>query len=175
MQPPRQNRISWQDHHILLALITADRSPDPSTQVGALLVDKKNRILSTGYNGLPRGIKPELIDWSREAEDPCCTKYPYVVHGEENAIKNTAGLIRDLEGATLYCTMFPCAECSKDIIQAGIAKIVYLNNPYKDTWSCRASTKMFELAQVDVIQHTWDNPEIVKNLLNKLCNLVSQE
>lgn len=172
MQPPRQDRLSWSDHHMLLALTTADRSPDPNTQVGSIVVDKENRIISTGYNGTPRKINPNLIDWSRKADDPCCTKYPFVAHGEENAIKNTPGHVDNLNGSTIFCTMHPCHDCARDILQAGIEKVVYLDNPYEDTWSVKAAVKMFELAQVDVIQHKWDNPNVVKELLLKLLKLV---
>lgn len=169
MQPPRQNRLSWNDHHMLLALVAADRSPDPNTQVGAIVVDKKNRIRRTGYNGVAPQINPNLIDWSRKADDPCCTKYPFVLHAEENACDG------DLRGCILFVTMHPCNECAKDILKAGITKVVYLENPYEGTWSNRAAVKMFELAQVDVSQHKWDNPDVISTLLDKICESVKPE
>jgi len=172
MQPPRTNRLTWSDHHMLLALTTAQRSPDPNTQVGAIAVDNKNRIIATGYNGTARRIKPELIDWSRTADDPYNTKYPFVAHAEENVVKNTPGHVDDLNDSTIFCTMYPCNECAKDLLQVGVRKVVYLTNPYEGTWSQRAAEKMFELAQVDVIQHKWDNPDVVKELLLNLLKLV---
>lgn len=168
MKPPRQNRLSWSDHHILIALITADRSPDPNTQVGACCIDKRNRIVGTGYNGAPRGIKPELIDWSREADDPCDTKYPFVVHAEKNSVQNAPGGVGSLEGCTTFSVMYPCENCAKDLLQAGIKKVVYLENPYENTPGVRAAKRMFELAEVEVVQHKWDNPDVVQNLLDRL-------
>lgn len=166
MQPPREERLSWNDHHMLLAITTADRSPDPNTQVGAIVVNHKNRIVSTGYNGTARKINPKLIDWSRTADDPCCTKYPFVLHAEENACD------KDLSECTLYVTMHPCNECAKDILKAGITKVVYLTNPYEGSWSNRAAVQMFDLAQVDVVKHTWDNPNQVRDLLGRIDKMI---
>ena len=118
---PRENRIGWSDHHMLIALTTAQRSPDPNTQVGACIINAANQVLGVGYNSTPKNISPDLIPWKREG-DPEHTKYPYIVHAEKNAIYN-AGNITSLERTILYVTMFPCHECAKDIIQAGISQI----------------------------------------------------
>ena len=143
-QKPRDNRLNWHLDHMLHALVAAQRSPDPNTQVGAAIFDKENRSLSTGYNAFPRNIEQHLLPWNREGE-PCNTKYAYVVHAEENAILNATA---SLEGANLYTTMYPCNSCAKIIIQKGIKWVYYLANPYKDTWQCQAAQRMFTLANV---------------------------
>ncbi len=151
---PRQDRLSWPDHHMVIAMVTAQRSPDPNTQVGACIVSPENRILGTGYNGAPRGLDPEDMPWDREHElGPDHTKYMWVVHAESNAILNSNF---DLAGSTLYVTMYPCAECSKLICGKQISKVVYLTNPYKDTPSAKVSEQMLHLAGIEVIQHEWD-------------------
>lgn len=136
---------------MLLACTCATRSPDPNTQVGACLVDKKNRILGTGYNAWPRGICSSGLPWDRNG-DPFDVKYAYVVHAEKNAIFNALGPV---DGATLYVTMYPCNECAKDIIQAGVSKIIYLDNPYESLWQTRAAKRMFEMLDIPVRKHEW--------------------
>ena len=96
MTTPRNSRIDWASHHMLLALVTSRRSPDPSTQVGACIVDKKNRVvLSLGYNGPPRGLPTNRMPWNREAEKQEDTKYLYVMHAEANAILGSLGLTEE--------------------------------------------------------------------------------
>jgi len=166
---PRTDRLSWPDYHMLLALVAAQRSPDPNTQVGAVVVDNKNRILGLGYNGFPRGICVKSLSWSREDPDPLQTKYPYVVHAEKNAIYNSS---QPVTNAILYVSLFPCAECAKDIIQAGIKQVIYLDNPYKNDWSVKAADKMFQLKDIFVKQHSWNLKEI-KPCLQKLATLIT--
>jgi dCMP deaminase len=148
----RTDRINWDDHHMLQALVTSMRSPDPSTQVGAYIVDTNNRPLGSGYNGLPKGIHPHQISWEREAESPLDTKYPYILHAERNAIHNAT---RKLEGGALYVTLYPCNECALDIIQKGIRKVVYLDNKYEDEWFTKAAAWMFDQVDIEVRQHVW--------------------
>lgn len=107
-----------------LAEVIAMRSKDPNTQVGACIVDDKNRVISLGYNGLPNNCSDDKFPWSREGIIEVYTKYPYVVHAELNAILNSD---RDLKGCTIYITVSPCRECVKAIIQSGIKEIVYAN------------------------------------------------
>lgn len=114
-----------------VARAVASRSKDPSTQVGAVIVDSNNIIKSTGYNGLPNGIPDGAIDWSR-AGSFMNTKYPYVVHAEVNAIVNAK---TDLTNCTIFVTLFPCHECAKLIVQAGIKKVVYEEDLYEGTES----------------------------------------
>ncbi len=129
-----------------VALLTAKRSKDPSTQVGSCIVGRDNRILSTGYNGLPYGCSDDEFPWEREGTSENETKYPFVVHAELNAILNARG--KNLTGAKLYVALFPCNECAKAIIQAGITEVIYLSNKYAHTSATMASRRMLESAGV---------------------------
>jgi len=124
-----------------LALLSANRSKDPNTKIGACIVNNNNIIISLGYNGTPRGWSDNDFPWGREG-DFLDTKYPYVIHAELNAIMNSGG--RDLRGATIYATLFPCNECAKAISQAGIKTVVYLCDKYADTDSVKASKTIFD-------------------------------
>ena len=170
--PPRE-RLSWEDSHMLEAMLIAKcRSPDPNTQVGAHIVNHKNRTISKGYNGFPNGIDACSLPWDRESKSPLGTKYMYVVHAEENATYNAT---TSLEKSILYVTLYPCHNCTKAIIQSGISKVVYLTNPYKDTDSCKASQRMFELLDIKVVQHKWSNPQLVRQCLQDILNLIPLE
>lgn len=161
----RTDRITWDDHHMLLALMTSQRSKDPNTQVGACLVDAQNRVVGLGYNGFPRGISNCYFPWFREADDILNTKYPYVVHAEKNAIANSVG---DTTGCTLYVTLFPCNECTKDLIQAGVHNVVYLEDKYANSWQSQASRRMMDFLDIPYDKHIW-SPETA-SCLNKLVN-----
>ena len=124
MQGPRIDRLSWDEYFMMMAMIVAQRSEDPSTQVGAIVVNAKNVVVGTGYNGFPRGIDSRDFSWEREGQKDQ-TKYPYVCHAEENAVYNSGG---SLEDCRIYCTLFPCNECAKPIIQTEIKEIIYLQD-----------------------------------------------
>ena len=145
----REDYISWDEYFMGVAILAAKRSKDPNTQVGACIVNKAKRILSTGYNGFPYGCSDDAFSWDRSGED---TKYKYVVHAELNAILNAHG--KSLEGSRLYVDLFPCNECAKAIIQSGISEIVYLYDKYADTPETIASKKMLEAAGVRTTQMT---------------------
>ena len=141
----RTDYISWDEYFMGVAMLAARRSKDPSTQVGACIVSQDNIIISTGYNGMPKGCSDDEFPWDRSgAENEA--KYPYVVHAELNAVLNANG--RDLRGSKLYVALFPCNECAKAIIQSGIREIVYLSDKYKDTMGNLASKKMLDAAGV---------------------------
>ena len=123
----RENYISWEEYFMAIAKLSAMRSKDPSTQVGACIVSNDNRILSIGYNGAPNGFDDEKFPWGREGEN-LDTKYPYVCHAEMNAILNYRGSKKDLESAKIYVDLFPCNECAKIIIQSGIKEVIYLSD-----------------------------------------------
>ena len=142
----RQDYITWDEYFMGVARLSARRSKDPNTQVGCCIVSQDNKILSMGYNGLPTGCSDDVFPWAREGEDPLETKYPYVTHSELNAILNYRG--GSLEGAKLYVSLFPCNECAKAIIQAGITTVVYGEDKYPDSVSVRASKRMFDAAKV---------------------------
>ncbi len=139
----REEYIGWDEYFMGIALLTAQRSKDPSTRVGACIVSNDNIIMSTGYNGMPKGCSDDEFPWGREGEQ---TKYPYVVHAELNAILNANG--RDLRGCRIYVDLFPCNECAKAIIQCGIKEIRYLSDKYADTAVTRASKRMLDAAGV---------------------------
>lgn len=139
----RTDYITWDEYFMGVALLAARRSKDPNTQVGACIVDENNVILTTGYNGFPIGCSDDEFPWDREGE---ITKYPYVVHAELNAILNASG--KSLRGSRLYVALFPCNECAKAIIQAGIREVVYLSDKYADTPATQASKMMLNAAGV---------------------------
>lgn len=139
--------ISWDDYFMGVALLAAKRSKDPNTRVGACIVSNHNIIISTGYNGFPKGCDDDVYPWDREGEYSD-TKYPYVVHAELNAILNSEG--RSLLGSRLYVSLFPCNECAKAIIQSGISEIVYLGDKYADSDSTKASKRMLASAGIKI-------------------------
>ncbi len=149
----RTDYISWDEYFMGIAMLAARRSKDPSTQVGACIVSRDNIIISTGYNGMPKGCSDDLFPWERSGETND-TKYPYVVHAELNAILNASG--RDLRDSRIYVALFPCNECAKAIIQSGVREVVYLSDKYADTMSTLASKRMLDAAGV---QYTRLRPE----------------
>lgn len=140
--------INWETYFMALAHLSALRSKDPSTQVGAVIVDDQNKIVSIGYNGMPRGCDDAVMPWGREGGF-LDTKYAYVVHAELNAILNSP---RVLAGCTVYVSLFPCNECAKAIIQAGIKKVVYESDKYAETDGVKASKMMLKAAGVELQQ-----------------------
>ena len=141
----REGYISWDEYFMGIALLSACRSKDPGTQVGACIVNRQNKIVGTGYNGMPMGCHDDEFPWSKQG-DFLETKYPYVCHAELNAILNNIGM--DLHGCKIYTALFPCNECTKAIIQAGIAEVIYLSDKYNGQDSAKASRKMLETAGV---------------------------
>lgn len=153
----RSDYISWDEYFMGVAILAGMRSKDPSTQVGACIVDNDNKILSQGYNGLPRGCSDDEFPWSREG-NMLETKYPYVVHAELNAILNSRGT--NLVGSKIYVALFPCNECAKAIIQSGIKEVVYLSDKYSDTDMVKASKRMFSAAGVKMTKLEPKNKKI---------------
>ena len=137
----REDYLTWDEYFMALAKLTAIRSKDPNSQVGAVIVDSENRVLSIGYNGAPNGFSDDLFPWAREGEE-LATKYPYVCHGELNAISNFTGSRKELRGAKIYVTLFPCNKCTQLIIQNGIKEVIYACDKYADTNDVKASKKM---------------------------------
>lgn len=136
----RQQYLQWDQYFMGIARLSALRSKDPSTQVGACIVNDEKKIIGIGYNGLPTGIDDDSFPWIKDG-DFLETKYPYVCHAELNAILNST---KQLNGAKLYVTLFPCNECTKAIIQSGIKELVYANDKYKDTATTIASKRMLD-------------------------------
>ncbi len=148
------NYISWDEYFMGVAMLSALRSKDPSTKVGACIVNGNKRIVGIGYNGLPCGCSDDEFPWERNGGF-LDTKYAYVVHAEPNAILNATS---DLTNATLYVTLFPCNECAKLIIQSGIKEIVYVSDKYFDTDASKASRRMLEAA--GILLRQLDAPKI---------------
>jgi len=144
-----------------IALLSAGRSKDPNTQVGACIVNNENRILSVGYNGFPTKCSDDEYPWDREGKE-LETKYPYVVHGELNAILNARN--ENLENTRMYVTLFPCNECAKAIIQTGIKEVIYYSNKYDETDSVKASKRMFDSAGVKYQEYIFSERKYQINL-----------
>lgn len=154
----RQDYISWDQYFIGIAMLSAQRSKDNNTQVGACIVDEHNKILSVGYNGMPIGCSDDNMPWEREG-NALETKYVYVCHAELNAILNYNG--GALRGARLYVTLFPCNECAKAIIQKGIKEVIYISDKYADSIATIASKRMFDMAGVSCRQYEPQGKELL--------------
>jgi dCMP deaminase len=146
----RKNYLSWDECLMQIAHVIAERSKDPNTQNGAVIVDGSHVIIGLGYNGFPRGVDNETLPWEREGEKLSDKKYAYVVHAEENAIYNANA---ETKGGTIYCTLFPCNECAKTIIQTGIKEVVFENDKYHDDDIWVASRRLLDAAGVKYRQY----------------------
>jgi dCMP deaminase len=141
----RTDYLSWDEYFMGVSLLSAQRSKDPNTQVGACIVNNNNKIVGIGYNGFPTGCSDDELPWEREGEF-LDVKYPYVCHAELNAILNSH--TNDLTGCRLYVALFPCNECAKSIIQSGIREVVYLFDKYAHTDEVKAAKRLFQMAGV---------------------------
>lgn len=142
----REGYISWDEYFMGVAILASQRSKDPSTQVGACIVNDDNKIMSVGYNGFPRGCSDDEFPWDRQGDKESSTKYPYVCHAELNAILNAGG--NSLKDCRIYVALFPCNECAKAIIQCGIKEVIYISDKYADTDLVQASKRMLKCAGV---------------------------
>eukprot|EP01137_Pigoraptor_chileana_P030257 Opistho-2@1365 len=147
----REDYLSWTDYFMAVAFLSAQRSKDPSSQVGACIVNPDKKIVGIGYNGMPNGCSDDVLPWTRVADNPLDTKYMYVCHAELNAIlnKNSA----DVRGCSLYVALFPCNECAKLIIQSGISHVHYVSDKYRDKPEMIASRRLLDLAKVVCSQY----------------------
>ena len=154
----RDDYLDWDDYFMAVAFLSAHRSKDPNTQVGACIVNDEKRIVGIGYNGFPRGCSDEELPWERDG--PWLeTKYPYVCHAEVNAILNKNAA--DVKGCTMYIALFPCNECAKLIIQSGIKEVVYVSDKYHEDDMMVAARRMFDMAGVAYRQHTPKKERVV--------------
>lgn len=167
----RRDYIGWDDYFMAIAKLSAYRSKDPCTQVGAVLVDESNRIVGIGYNGFPRPCNDDVFPWYKqrkmednttcivnaengskiEIDDPVHDKKFFVVHAEANAILNSN--TANLKNTRLYTTLYPCSECAKLILQSGIKKIYYMYHMHVDRAEYRASAYMFAAARIECVQY----------------------
>ena len=161
----REEYLTWDEYFMGIAKLSAMRSKDPNTQVGSCIVSKENRILSMGYNGAPNGFDDKEFPWGRVG-NRLDTKYMYVCHSELNAILNYRGNTNDLKGSRIYVYYFPCNECAKAIIQAGISEVIYEISYDYDNHSdeMEASIRMFDKCGVKYRQYEKNNKEIKINL-----------
>lgn len=148
MEKRVDNVLTWDEYFMGLAHLSALRSKDPNTQVGAAIVDENHRVVSVGYNGFPTGVSDDEFPWSREG-DVLTSKYAFVVHAELNAILNSQ---RSVRGCTIYVSLFSCNECAKAIIQSGIKKIVYESDKYNGVDTNIASKRMLKAAGVELVR-----------------------
>lgn len=152
----RQDYLNWDEYFMGIALLSAQRSKDANTQVGACIVSPEHKIISVGYNGMPTGCDDDVMPWEREGSF-LDTKYPFVCHAELNAILNSSA---SLKGCTLYVTLYPCNECTKAIIQSGIRRVVYLDNKYADSDATVASARMLEMTGIVCDAYTLSGRQI---------------
>jgi len=147
----RMDYVSWDEYFMGIALLSACRSKDPGTQVGSCIVSPEKRILTVGYNGMPSGCSDDEFPWEREGS-PLDTKYLYVCHAEMNAILNSGH--SELRGSSVYTTLFPCAECTKAMIQKGIKEVIYLSDKYAADDLFVAARRMMDAAGVQYYAYT---------------------
>ena len=156
----RDGYISWDEFFMGAAMLCAERSKDPNTTVGACIIDDDKKILSCGYNGAPTGFSDEIMPWDRDG-DFINTKYAYVCHAEANAILNSHS---DLRGSTIYVDLFPCNECAKLIIQAGIKKVIYYSDKYNGTEGNIVAKKLFDECNVQYTKYIPKNKDYIIKL-----------
>lgn len=154
----RKDYLSWDEYFMGVASLSANRSKDPNTRVGACIINENKRIISIGYNGFPKGASDDIFPWNNDG-DLLNSKYAYVVHAEANAILNATTSVKN---ATLYVTLFPCHECAKLISQSGIKEIVYSSNKYSHTDSHKASLKILDAANIKYRQMEFGEIKYVK-------------
>ncbi|SFR75639.1 deoxycytidylate deaminase [Anaeromicropila populeti] len=157
----RDDYINWDTYFMGIAMLSAQRSKDPSTGVGACIVSEENKILSLGYNGMPLGCSDDEFPWGRDG-NPLDTKYLFVCHAELNAILNYTGT--DMKGARVYTTLFPCNECTKALIQVGIKEVIYMCDKYSHTDSVLAAKKMMDTVGILYRQYEPIGQDIVLHL-----------
>ena len=172
MVKKREDYLDWDEYFMGIAKLSAGRSKDPNTQVGACIVSENNRILSTGYNGAPNGFPDDDFPWDREGK-PTETKYFYVCHAEANAIDNFRGNKKELENSRIYVDLFPCNECAKKIIQNGIKEVVYLSDKYDGTDENIAAKRLFDKCGVTYRKYD-EKKEIILRLSLKPNEVVKE-
>ena len=173
MAGKREDYLTWDEYFMGLAVLSEERSKDPSTQTGACIVDNDNRIISVGYNGATRGMEDDSFPWDSKGEetgDLWHIKNTWVVHAERNAILNSHGA--DLNGSTLYVTFFPCNECSKSIIQSGIRKVVYLRM-YSYEEIVNITKRMFDAAGIEYVPFNREK-DFTKNDVQSSANQIKK-
>lgn len=155
----RESYIDWDEYFMATAFLSAKRSKDPCTQVGACIVNDEKKIVGIGYNGMPNGCSDDEFSWKKRSSNPFDTKYLYVCHAELNAILNKNS--SDVKNCTMYVGLFPCNECAKVIIQSGIKSIIYMSDKHAHKTETIAAKKMFDATGVEYRQYIPKNKRIV--------------
>ncbi|XP_017892524.1 deoxycytidylate deaminase [Ceratina calcarata] len=155
----RENYISWPEYFMAVAFLSAKRSKDPRTQVGACIVNEENKIVGIGYNGMPIGCNDDQFSWIKDTSDPLRTKSLYVCHAELNAVLNKNS--SSVKGCTIYVALFPCNECAKIIIQSGIKSVVYVSDKHSHKKETKAAKKMFDAAGVEYSQYVPKSKQVI--------------
>ena len=153
----RADYLSWDEYFMAVALLSAQRSKDPNTQVGACVANNDHKIIGVGYNGFPWGCSDDVLPWAREGSY-LDTKYPYVCHAELNAVLNSS--VQNLKDCRIYVVLFPCNECTKVIIQSGLQEIIYLSDKYAESDSVKASKRMLDQSNTGYRQFQSSGKEI---------------
>lgn len=144
----------WDDRWIDLALHVADWSKDPSTKVGAVIVDHDRRPLGLGYNGFPRNVNDDPVRYQDKM-----VKYKLVVHSEANAIINSRG--HDIRGMSMYVTKFPCSDCAKLIIQSGIDQIFCPRPSTDEPWATDSNFSQQMFSEAAVLLHYFRKEDLL--------------
>jgi len=165
-----ENYLSWDTYFMSVAILSSMRSKDNKTKTGACIVNKNNRIIGVGYNGLPKGLSDD--DQRFWCDDDDCdilnSKHTYIIHAEQNAIYNK--ISQNIENSTLYVTLMPCTDCAKSICQVGIKKVIYLTKKPHHEEENKAVEIMFTSAKIELIE--FNNLQIKdKEFITKLKNI----
>ena len=163
------NRISWNEYYMYIARISALRSKDPHTQVGAVFVSEDNKIMSIGYNGAPRDFDDNKVPWNRDSSLPYTQqKYPYMCHAEMNAVVNYGGSVKDFKNSTVYVTLFPCDDCAKLLAQLRVKRVVYLYDYHHDEPIYEASRIILTECGIEYIEFKQESNTVVDiNVITK--------
>ncbi|XP_075234560.1 deoxycytidylate deaminase-like isoform X2 [Lycorma delicatula] len=157
----RTNYLEWSDYFMAVAFLTAKRSKDPCSQVGACIVNKDKKIVGIGYNGMPIGCDDDFFPWGKNMPNKLDNKHLYVCHAEMNAILNKNS--SDVKDCTIYVALFPCNECAKIIIQSGIKEVVYMSDKHSKKVTTIAAKRMFDASNVTYRKFTPEKTGIVIN------------
>lgn len=162
--PKRTDYLSWDEYFMAVAILSSKRSKDPSTQVGACIVNSSNKIIGIGYNGMPNGCNDDIMPWEKDNINELDNKYLYVCHAELNAILNRNVL--DSVNCRIYVALFPCSECAKVIIQAGIKEVIYMNDTKSHKPEYQASRRLFRISNVNIRKFETNRQSILLTFMN---------
>ncbi|KAK7096812.1 hypothetical protein V1264_003871 [Littorina saxatilis] len=155
----RVGYLTWDEYFMATAFLSAQRSKDPRTQVGACIVSEDNKIVGIGYNGMPIGCSDDVMPWGRDSHDVLETKQLYVCHAELNAVLNKNAA--DVKNCRIYVALFPCNECAKVVIQSGIREVIYYSDKYAAKDEFKASRRLLNIAGIKLRQFQPERKQIV--------------